>query len=90
MNNEVDELIAGLVQDVNQWRGFLAIVLKAQGGTATVKRSETEIEGPYEIVMRRIDDERTIDSTEIEFKLLEGQEEIEQTLGKPSPIVIPK
>ena len=88
--SEVEDIINSLIVDVNQWRAFLAMALKANGGTITVKKSETDIEGPFEIVFRRIDEEGTIDSTELEFKLLEGKEEIEKVLGKPSPIVVPR
>lgn len=92
MNNEdaLREMAAGLIQEVQYWRGLLALALKANGGTLTVKKSEVDVESPFEVVMKRIDDKSDVANPEIQFKLLEGQEEIESVLGKPSPIIIPK
>lgn len=90
MINPVDELVQGLLQEVQHWKGLLALVLKDQGGSVTLKQSEVDVSAPFEIVMKRVDEELTPDTVEMEFKLLEGKDEIEAVLGKPSPIVIPK
>lgn len=90
INPTVEELVNGLAIEVQQWKGTVALFLKASGGSVTIKKADTEVAAPYEIVMKRVDEEKTPDSVEIEFKLLEGKEQIEAVLGKPSPIIIPK
>lgn len=90
MTNEeqrVKQLINGLIQDVNQWRALLGLALKQSGGTIVVSQS-TDIEGEFEIATRLVqegDEER-----KLEIRLLQGKEEIESVLGKPSPIIVPK
>lgn len=84
------ETAIGLVQEVQYWRGLLALVLKSMGGEVTVRKSEVDVKSPFEIVMKRTDDKSDLLDVEMQFKLLEGQEEIESVLGKPSPIILPK
>lgn len=84
------ELAQNLTNEVAYWKGLLAIALKSQGGTMKIKKAASDIEPPFEVAMRRVDPERLPDTTEIELKLLEGQDEIEAVLGKPSPIIVPK
>ena len=93
MDNEklqMRQVIAGLLQDVNQWRALLAISLKQAGGTIIVNRLSTDIEGEFEIVTRSISSEDSPEAVSLEIRLLEGKDEIEAVLGKPSPIIIPK
>jgi hypothetical protein len=90
MINPVDELVNGLLQEVQHWKGLLALVIKSQGGTIALKQAEVDVSTPFEIVMKRVDEELLPDTLEMEFKLLEGKDEIEAVLGKPSPIIVPK
>jgi hypothetical protein len=84
------EVTQGLLAEVEHWKGMLAIVLKANGGALVLARKSSDVQQPYEIVMRRVDEEGTIESAEIELRLLEGKEQIEEVMGKPSPIIVPK
>jgi hypothetical protein len=88
-NKILRETVNNLVADVNTWRGFLAIVLKSQGGFVSVEKEGSEVDSDFEIAVR-INQSETKDSVAVEFKLLEGKEEIEKIFGKPSPIVVPR
>jgi hypothetical protein len=83
----LQQLINGLIQDVNQWRALLALTLKQTGGTVLVNQS-TDVENPFEIVTRMVQEPEQ--ERKLEIRLLEGKEEIESVLGKPSPIIVPK
>jgi hypothetical protein len=84
------EVTQSLLAEVEHWKGILAIVLKANGGSLVIARKSSDVNPPYEIVMRRVDEGDTTELAEIELRLLEGKEQIEEVMGKPSPIIVPK
>jgi hypothetical protein len=84
------EVTQSLIAEVEHWKGILAIVLKANGGSLVIARKSSDVNPPYEIVMRRVDEGDTTELAEIELRLLEGKEQIEEVMGKPSPIIVPK
>ena len=86
-STQLRQIIAGLIQDVNQWRSLLALTLKQSGGTITVPK-EIDVDGVFEIVTRYNSSDKGLESLEI--RLLQGKDEIESVLGKPSPIIVPK
>lgn len=84
------ELVDALAAEAAHWKGMLAIVLKSQGSSVTVKRIDSDVNMPFDIAIRRLDHEDTKEPHELEIMLLEGKDEIEKIYGKPSPIIVPK
>jgi hypothetical protein len=74
--------------DLETMRGFLALIVKSAGGTLKIERANSEVITPFHIVMRTVQEDDG--ELALEFKLLEGKEQIEEVMGKPSPIIVPK
>ena len=78
------EYMENLAFELGQFRGMLALVLKHNDGVVTVPKEGLSVNEPFEVVLKQLED------GSLEIKLLEGKEEIESVLGKPSPIIVPK
>ena len=86
MNNPdlVREYVENLAYELGQFRGMLALVLKKNDGLVAVPKEGLTVTEPFEVVIKQLEDGG------LEIKLLEGKEEIEAVLGKPSPIIVPR
>lgn len=82
--NMVREYVENLAFELGQFRGMLALVLKKNEGMVIIPKDGLSVNEPFEVVLKQTDDGG------LEIKLLEGKEEIESVLGKPSPIIVPK
>lgn len=81
----VQKLLENLAAEAANYKGLLGVALKQSGGTINVEKENFDLVMPFEITMRRNEED-----THVELRVLEGKEEIESVLGKPSALIVPK